>query len=275
MNSILSEELDLDAPLDSEERDERIPLQIGFVRASALLPPVVKHRDLDGLSASCRQHSQPPTSAEQPSGTSLSIPTPPCSQQRWPISQSEATSSNLVSQRYPPHPLEVALSNDITALEESDSKLLRILAMVKDMANQCRVCWVSREVSPLHVTFRCPTKACSGSEWKEFKFELKFPRGVICYFCFALFRPPFNHTQAPPGTKQSPELCEHPDALKELVYLLYRDQSLRGKIFSKLGVPPPTTLRLYKQYITKMQVGGILGAYKVVDAYIDVSNEVA
>ena len=198
----------------------------------------------------------------------LLIPTPPSSQQMLPISETSKSVSR---------PLEIAHSSsslysndsDIT-MDDSDGKLLRILTTLEDMIDRCRVCWVSREVSHPHVTFRCPTKVCSGSEWKSFKSELKFPRGVICYFCFGTFGPPFNHAQAPPGTRQSPEQCEYPDALKELAYILYHDQSLRGKIFSNLGVYPPTTLPQYKQYITKKQVGGILGVYKVIDAYLGI-----
>ena len=199
----------------------------------------------------------------------LFIPTPPSSQQMSPISEASKSVSR---------PLEIAHSSsslcsndsDIT-MDDSDGKLLRILTTVKDMVNrQCRVCWVSREVSHPHVTFRCPTNTCSGSEWKAFKLQLNFPRGVICYFCFSPFGPPFNHARAPLGTRQSHELCEYPDALKELTYILYRDQSLREKVFFKLGVSPPTTLHQYKQYITKMQAGGILGVYKVIDAYLDI-----
>ena len=198
----------------------------------------------------------------------LLIPTPPSSQQMLPISETSKSVSR---------PLEIAHSSsslysnnsDIT-MDDSDGKLLRILTTLEDMINRCRVCWVSREVSHPHVTFRCPTKVCSGSEWKSFKSELKFPRGIICYFCFGTFGPPFNHAQAPTGTRQSPEQCEYPDALKELAYILYHDQSLRGKIFSNLGVYPPTTLPQYKQYITKKQVGGILGVYKVIDAYLGI-----
>lgn len=194
------------------------------------------------------------------------IPTPPCSQQMTPTSEASESVSRPLEATYSSSSL---CSNDITT-DNNDGKLLRILATVKETVNQCRICWVSREISRPHLTFRCPTKACSSTEWKEFKLDLKFPRGAVCYFCFAPFGPPFNHTRALSGTRQSPELCEYPDVLKELVYILYYNRSLREKIFSNLGISPPTTLHLYKQYITKMQVGGILGAYEVVNAYLDI-----
>ena len=41
-------------------------------------------------------------------------------------------------------------------------------------------------------------------------------------------------------------------------------------IFSELGVSLPTTLQQYKQYIMKIQVGGIFGAYNVIDAYLNI-----
>jgi hypothetical protein len=75
------------------------------------------------------------------------------------------------------------------------------------------------------------------------------------------------------GEKATPELCDYPDALKEVVYILYRDSSLREKVFAKLGVLAPANLYLYKRYITKLSDGGLLGVYKVVDAYLRVREE--
>ena len=81
--------------------------------------------------------------------------------------------------------------------------------------------------------------------------------------------PPFNHKRAPPDAKRTADLCEYPDVLKELVYILYQNPTLREKIFANLGVASPPTLYRYKTYITKMQ-GGHLGAYKVINAYLAV-----
>jgi hypothetical protein len=61
--------------------------------------------------------------------------------------------------------------------------------------------------------------------------------------------------------------------LKEIVYILYRDNSLREKVFAKLGVAAPSNLYLYKRYITKPREGRLLGVYKVVDAYLSVREE--
>jgi hypothetical protein len=61
--------------------------------------------------------------------------------------------------------------------------------------------------------------------------------------------------------------------LKELVYILYRDVSLREKVFAKLGVTMPSNLYLYKRYITKPRDGRLLGVYRVVDAYLRVREE--
>ena len=111
---------------------------------------------------------------------------------------------------------------------------------------------------------------CSGQEWQKFKADLQFPKNVICYFCLALYGPPFNHPVAPLGKKRSPELCEYPDVLKEVAFILYSDKALREKIFAHLGIAPPNSLFLYKRYITKVHHGGILGVYKVIDAYLDI-----
>jgi hypothetical protein len=75
------------------------------------------------------------------------------------------------------------------------------------------------------------------------------------------------------GEQQTAELCDFPDALKELVFILYQDNSLRAKVFAKLGVAVPSNLYLYKRYITKSSDGGLLGIYKVVDAYLRVRDE--
>jgi hypothetical protein len=65
-------------------------------------------------------------------------------------------------------------------------------------------------------------------------------------------------------------LCEYPDVLKEVAFILYSDKALREKIFAHLGIGPPSTMFLYKRYITKRQSGGILGVYRVIDAYLDI-----
>lgn len=57
--------------------------------------------------------------------------------------------------------------------------------------------------------------------------------------------------------------------LKELAYILYQDDPLRRKIFSKLGISEPLTLQLYQRFIGKRQQDGILGAYEVVNAYLE------
>lgn len=153
---------------------------------------------------------------------------------------------------------------------DSNAKLCRILEVVEEVVDECRICWVNRTASHPHTTYRCPTKICSGVGWKRFKANLQFPSGKICYFCFAPFGPPFNHRQPPPGTQRSADLCDYPDVLKELLYILYHNESLRKKVFSKLGHSTPSSLSLYKRYISKMQCIGILGAYNVIDAYLDV-----
>ena len=174
--------------------------------------------------------------------SSLFIPTPPCSQSQ-PISrQSTASSFEIDSSS--------SSFNLTDAGDDGDSQLRRILDMVEEIGDQCRICWVRKEVTRPHSTFRCPTN--SDNDWRAFRSNLQFPPGVVCYFCFAPYGPPFNHKRAPPGTKKSADLCKCPDVLKELIYILYQDLSLREKIFARLGVASPPTLYRYKRYITKV-----------------------
>lgn len=161
--------------------------------------------------------------------------------------------------------------------DNEHQKLSRILAAVQDVVDRCRICWVRREQKRPHLTFKCPTKICSSNDWQTFKTSLQFPKNTICYFCLCPYAPPFNHEQAPPGTQPSPgELCEYPDVLKELAYILYQDQSLRKQIFTKLGVAPPSSLYLYKRFIAKRREGNFW-AYEVINAYLELreSGELA
>lgn len=203
-----------------------------------------------------------PLPSSQPSSSSLLTTPPPCSQKTSVCNQPMKSTLEMASSS------SSVCSNSVPMIH-NDDKLNRILTTVKEVVHQCRICWVSKEVSRSHTTFRCPTKICSGGGWKTFKLDLQFPRGTVCYFCFATFGPPFNHARAQHGARQL-DLCEFPDVLKELVYILFHDQSLREKIFSQLGLSPPDTLSQYKRYITKANDGELIGAYKIVDAYLDV-----
>jgi hypothetical protein len=184
-------------------------------------------------------------------------------QSTGPFDISSSASSSSPSSFSSPSP-----SSGVEVGNEGREALDRIYAAVLDMMDECRICWVNRVVTRPHSTFRCSNKMLSNREWQQFKSDLRFPKGVLCYFCLATYDPPFNHVRTP-----TPNLCDYPDALKEVVYILYRDTSLRAKVFEKLGVAMPTNLYLYKRYITKTSGGGLLGVYKVVDAYLCVREE--
>jgi hypothetical protein len=155
-----------------------------------------------------------------------------------------------------------------------NEKLSRILSVVQEAVFECRICWVSRTRSGRpHDTYRCSRKTCSGGDWVRFKSVVRFPRGKVCFFCFAPFSEPFNHAQAPVNEKQSPDQCEYPDVLKELAYIIYEDASLRRSVFEKLGHSMPSKLNEYVRFITGRQSGGIFGLYEVVFAYIGVREE--
>ena len=166
-----------------------------------------------------------------------------------------------------------SLSSEDIADTQNNVKLSRILSVVQEIVSECRICWVSRTRLAPHTTFRCSKRTCSGEDWVKFKSNIRFPRGKVCFFCFAPFSAPFNHARAPKDRRQSPDQCDYPDVLKELTYIIYQDASLRQSVFAKLGHSVPSNLNEYTQFITGRQSGGIFGVYEVIFAYIDVREE--
>ena len=156
-------------------------------------------------------------------------------------------------------------SNDTS---DVDAAMERILHLAEEVNGQCRVCWVNGEVGQVHFTYRCDSGICSGNDWKLFKAKTHFPRGLACFLCFAPFGPPFNHEMPTSGSKYKAELCDYPDLLKELTYIVYQNQAIRNAIFATLGHPPPSTLVTYWRFLGKRHAGGLLGVYAVLDAYL-------
>ncbi len=89
----------------------------------------------------------------------------------------------------------------------------------------------------------------------------------------APYCPPFNHGQPPTGVRRTADLCDYPDVLKELSYILYAKQSLREKVFGHLGRTMPQNLVAYKRYIASRPNGGTFGAYNVIYAYLEIREE--
>jgi hypothetical protein len=157
---------------------------------------------------------------------------------------------------------------------EGKEALDRIHGAILGMMGECRICWVDRVVTRPHATYRCPKQTLSDREWQVFKGDLRFPKGVLCYFCLVPYCPPFDHPHPSLGAQPTPDLCDYPDALKELAYIIYRNNTLRKKVFAKLGIAAPSNLYLYKRYITKQPgKGELLGVYKVINAYLCVREE--
>jgi len=236
---------------------------------------------------------------EEEEGTTLPLPTPiapsqkPAEAARMPSDNGGVTSSLVPSPpgtqlTSPEFAARQSLSRQTTltttasfsslSSEDIDGaqntvKLSRILSVVQEIVAECRICWVSRTRSAPHTTFRCSEKICSGEEWVRFKANIRFPPGKVCFYCFAPFGAPFNHTRAPINKRQSPDQCDYPDVLKELTYIIYQNASVRQSVFAKLGHSMPSNLNEYKQFITGQQSGGILGVYEVIFAYIGVREE--
>ena len=162
-------------------------------------------------------------------------------------------------------------SND-TSVTDLDATMQRILHLAEEADGQCRICWVNGQVGQAHFTYRCDSGICSGNDWKLFKAKTRLPHGVACFLCFAPYGPPFNHEVPPAGSKYKAELCDYPDVLKELTYVLYRKQAIRNAIFTRLGHTPPSTLVMYWRFLGKKRAGGLLGVYEVLDAYLDLKE---
>ncbi len=203
------------------------------------------------------------------------VETPPASQSTVSTSLSRQSTEPAIDTASSTSTSTFSSSASLSAVSSGsgdigDQKLGRIMAAVQEIVDECRICWVQRETTRRpHRTFKCSTGICSGSNWGRFKVGLQFPKNVVCYFCLSPYGPPFDHTRAPAGTKQTPDHCEYPDVLKELVYILYQEEVLRKKIFTRLGVAEPSSLSLYQRFIGKRRHGGIYGAYEVVNAFLE------
>jgi hypothetical protein len=150
----------------------------------------------------------------------------------------------------------------------------RILDLAEELSGQCRVCWSRREVGRAHYTYRCHTQILSGEGWKAFKMLTRFPNATVCYLCFAPYASPFNHEIPSKGAKHKGELCEYPDALKELTYIVYQDNALRNSVFTRLHHVMPATLASYWRFLGKKQASGLFGVYEVLAAYLDVRESI-
>jgi hypothetical protein len=155
------------------------------------------------------------------------------------------------------------------SIADADAVMQRILRLAGELDGQCRACWVNGDVGRMHYTYRCDTGICSGSGWRVFKAKTTFPPGLACFLCFATYGPPFNHEVPQTGSKYKGELCDYPDLLKELVYILFHSEVRRNAIFARLGHSAPTTIVSYWRFIGKKQASGLLGVYEVLSAFLD------
>jgi hypothetical protein len=214
------------------------------------------------------------TEDKMPSVLQETAPTPPASQSTASTSLSRQSTEPAIDTVPFSSSFSSSSSTSFSSVSSDsgdigDQVLGRILAAVQEIVGECRICWVQRDTTRRpHRTFRCSTGICSGNNWGRFKVGLQFPKNVVCYFCLSPYGPPFDHTRAPAGTKQTSDHCEYPDVLKELVYILYQEEVLRKKIFTRLGVAEPSSLSLYQRFISKRH-GGIYGAYEVVNAFLE------
>ncbi|KAL6297748.1 hypothetical protein BKA93DRAFT_831284 [Sparassis latifolia] len=208
-------------------------------------------------SATCPQCSQ--TIATLPSSSQTSLP----SSQTGDASFTAPPSSVSAS----PADLHQLSPADGTSLDEV--KLKRILHLAQEINSQCRACWFRNEVNRPHYTFGCAHNVCKGAEWKAYKSRLSFPPNYVCYFCFAPFCAPFNHRRPQRGATATALYCDYPDALKDLSYMIYKDESAKSAVFERLGQPAPTTVALYKNFICTRTDSGLLGLYELLFAYVE------
>ena len=231
----------------------------GLVHASSPTCRTANSRSVDASTSSAAQPPESSLSLHAPSSPSASRP----SGASTPALSSTPTSS-LDDITNP----EGSEAGSTATTHLANAKLRRILKLVEELVEQCRICWFRGEINRPHASYRCKTGVCSGGEWASFKSNIRFPKRVVCFLCFAPYGPPFNHDVPPPGSRYTGDLCEYPDVLKELSYILYQDADVRGKVFANLGIPAPCTLAAYKRYIARTSAGGLLGLFEVVFAYL-------
>ena len=164
--------------------------------------------------------------------------------------------------------LSVSASRE-TSAKDVEATLQRIAYLARELDGQCSVCWVNGEVQRAHHPGSCNSRVCTGNGWRSFKAKIKFPSGLICPLCLALYGPPFNHRKPLPGARYMGEFCDYADNLKKLAYTVYRKQEIRNAIFDKLGRSTPSTVASYRRFVGKKSAEGLLGVYQVLDAYLD------
>jgi hypothetical protein len=182
-----------------------------------------------------------------------------------PTAQATSTSSMPESQA-------PSLPSGTTAMANPDvgqATLERIASLAGELVGQCRICWVNGKLGRGHFTYRCKTGICSTNEWKTFKAQTTFPSGVVCFLCFGLYGPPFNHEMPAPGSRYKGDLCDYPDVLKELTFILYKKTAIRNAIFARLGHPSPSSTMSYWRFLGRRYAGGLLGVYEVLATYLD------
>jgi hypothetical protein len=105
-----------------------------------------------------------------------------------------------------------------------------------------------------------------------FKAKATFPPGMACFLCFGMYGPPFNHEVPPTGSKYKGDLCDYPDILKELSYIIFHSEPHRNIVFARLGHATPPTVVSYWRFIGKRRPSGLLGVYEVLSAYLDLKE---
>ena len=182
-----------------------------------------------------------------------------------PLSQSifgtQPSSSSLLSSQ---------LTGGNTSGTANHDILHNIKICAEELMGQCRICWFKREVGRPHFTYTCDTGICSGSEYKSFKTQTRFPPGKACYLCYAPYESPFEHPRPPAGKKYTGDQCDFPDILKELAFLIYQDPQTREAVFAKINHATPVTVALYWRFIGALHEGRLLGVYKVIAAYLEI-----
>ena len=232
---------------------------------------VTNRRQADGIAPSVLDKSElSPSNREPPTNT-----TPTASTLSAAAMSQVATevTTPLPQRSTESHLLNAAPASNqhqsVTDPDTAQATLRRILSVAEELGGQCRVCWFRGEIGKPHYTYYCKTGICSGTEWKSFKLLTKFPANLVCYLCYSLYGPPFNHANPPAGTKYKGDLCDNPDILKELTYIVYQDVTVRNAVFARLNESVPTTLTSYWRFIGKKRVGGLLGVYEVLAAYLE------
>lgn len=136
----------------------------------------------------------------------------------------------------------------------------------EDLQQTCAICWfLGAESTEPHTAIHCPSNLCNihDPDYVRFRSGLRFPSGVVCFFCCLPYGPPANHI----SIKDAKHLgtfpgCAHPDVLKPLAWLIWKESQLRQRLQNDGHIPVNDDVS-YIAWLTKYN-DGVINIHRLV-----------